>query len=284
MEKIDFHIHVTPPEICRNVEKYARREPYFGLLSASPSNRFASCEEAVAELDRAGFAQAVVFGFGFRDMGLCRMVNDYVIAKTREYPERLIGFTVVPPAHPESAREIARCADAGLRGVGEVFPAGQGFSLEDPADTRVFAGCCVERGLPVLIHANEPVGHYYPGKTPTTLGELERFVGRNPDLTIILAHWGGGFLWYEMMPEVKKKCRNLYYDTAASVFLYDERIYKVACAAGITERILFGSDFPLVSLSRYLDGIARSGVSEEAQSLILGGNAARLFSPQPPAV
>ena len=278
MKKIDFHVHVTPPEISGNLEKYADKEPYFALLAGNPRNRFATCEEVVQELDRLGFDKAVVFGFGFRDPGLCRMVNDYVIAKTREYPSKLIGFMAVSPKHPESGREIERCADAGLLGVGELFPAGQDFRIHALEDTGGLAGPCVERGLPVLVHANEPVGHYYPGKTGTTLGELERFVEHHPDLTIIFAHWGGGFFWYELMPEIREKCRNLYYDTAASVFLYDKRIYKAAWDLGIIERVLFGSDFPLLSPSRYEQGIIQSGLPEEARNLLLGGNAERLFT------
>lgn len=280
MDKIDFHVHVTPPEIRRDLEKYTRKEPYFALLASNPRNRFASCGEVVQELERAGFDKAVVFGFGFRDMGLCRMANDYVIAKIKEYPSKLIGFMAVSPKHgDESRREIERCADAGLRGIGELFPWGQDFRIDAPEDTRVFADVCVERGLPVLVHANEPVGHYYPGKAGTSLGELERFVGHYPDLTIIFAHWGGGFFWYELMPEIRKKCRNLYYDTAASVFLYDPRIYKAAWDLGIIERVLFGSDFPLLSLSRYEEGIKKSGISTEARNLLLGGNAERLLAP-----
>ncbi|MDR2485968.1 MAG: amidohydrolase family protein [Treponema sp.] len=277
MAKIDFHIHVTPPEISKRVARYAEGEPYFAMIAAAPKNKFAAAEEVVRELDAAGFDRAVIFGFSFRDMGLCRMVNDYVIAKAREYPGRLIGYMSVVPNHREMEQEIDRCYCAGLRGIGELFPAGQDFHIEDVADTRLFAGVCTERRLPVLVHANEPIGHYYPGKTDTTLRQLERFIEHHPGLTIILAHWGGGFLFYELMPELRKKCRNLYYDNAASVFLYDERIYTAACALGLQDKILFGSDFPLLSPSRYIEGIEKSGISEETKTLLLGRNGEKLL-------
>jgi predicted TIM-barrel fold metal-dependent hydrolase len=277
MAKIDFHVHVTPPEISGNVSRYAEKEPYFAMLSASPKNRFATADEAVEELDRTGFDRAVIFGFSFRDMGLCRMVNDYVMAKVREYPDRLIGYMSVVPNHPGVEAEIDRCYRGGLRGIGELFPAGQGFCIEDEKDTRLFAGVCEERGLPVLIHTNEPVGHYYPGKTNTTLGQLEQFLEHHPELTVIFAHWGGGLLFYEMMPDIRRKCKNLYYDNAASVFLYDPRIYAAACALGLQERILFGSDFPLLSPARYKESIEKSGISEEHKALLLGGNGEKLL-------
>ncbi|MDR0630080.1 MAG: amidohydrolase [Treponema sp.] len=277
MAKIDFHVHVTPPEISAQVHRYAEKEPYFALLSASPYNKFATADEVVQELDRTGFDQAVIFGFSFRDMGLCRAVNDYVIAQVRKYPRRLIGYMALVPNHRDMEQELDRGHRAGLRGIGELFPAGQGFRIDEGADTRGFAGACLERGLPVLVHTNEPVGHYYPGKTNTPLQALDRFVENNPDLTIIFAHWGGGLLFYEAMPEQRKKYRNLYYDTAASVFLYDAGIYRGACALGLEEKILFGSDFPLLSPSRYIKSIEASGISEVPKALLLGGNAERLL-------
>jgi predicted TIM-barrel fold metal-dependent hydrolase len=276
MKKIDFHVHVTPPDISANWRKYAEREPYFALLSESGHNRFACAEDVVAALGTAGFDQAVIFGFAFRDMGLCRYVNDYVIVKARAYPKQLIGFMTAPPTSREFEKEADRCLNAGLRGVGELFPAGQNFNIDDLADTAALAGVCVERGMPVIIHANEPVGHDYAGKTSVSLGQLERFIENSPGLVIVLAHLGGGLLLYEAMPELRDKCRNVYYDTAAMPFLYDRRIYLAVQALGLTEKLLFGSDFPLLPLSRYMDALAILPAVD--REYILGGNAERLFA------
>ncbi|MDR0663294.1 MAG: amidohydrolase [Spirochaetaceae bacterium] len=251
MLKVDHHIHVTPPEISANPEKYFEKEPYFALLCGNPKNRFATAEDVIAELDRVGFDKAVVFGWAFQDQGLCRMVNDYVIEKTRAYPERLDGFAVVSPAEHGAVREIERTHDCGLRGLGELFPSGQRFDIANAALTRAFTGVCAERGLPILVHANEPVGHYSPGKTDTTLRQLELFVEHSPNNDIILAHWGGGLVFFEMMPEIRKKFARVRYDCAATPFLYDDSIYKIARAIGIEEKILLGSDFPLLPISCY---------------------------------
>ena len=279
MINIDFHVHVTPPDIIANWEKYAEREPYFSLLSHSRQNKFATAEDVAAVLEVEGnpkFDRAVVFGFAFRDLGLCRYVNDYVIEKVKDSPQRLIGFISVSP-HGNAAGEIERCYYGGLRGVGELFPAGQGFDPENEKETSAITGVCKELSLPLIIHANEPVGHLYPGKTDVTLRQLETFVSKNQGLNIVLAHWGGGLFFYETMGEIKEKFRNVYYDTAATPFLYDEKIYRAAKALGLCEKILFGSDFPLLPHSRYLDGLEKSGLSAEEKQLILGGNAQRLL-------
>jgi predicted TIM-barrel fold metal-dependent hydrolase len=204
-------------------------------------------------------------------------VNDYVIAKVREFPHRFCGFAVVPPNHPGAVAELERCHDAGLRGVGELFPTGQDIRIDDAAETARFAGCCIERNLPVLLHTNEPVGHYYPGKTDTTLRQLELFVEHHPRLQTVLAHWGGGLLFYELMKELREKFANVYYDTAASPFLYTPGIYKTAAALGLQRKILFGSDFPLIPLSRYVAEIGQSGITEDEKALLCGGNAAGLL-------
>jgi predicted TIM-barrel fold metal-dependent hydrolase len=277
MQLLDFHVHVTPPDISANWRRYAEKEPYFALLSGSPQNRFATAEEVIAALDSSGCDRAVIFGFGFTDMGLCRYVNDYVIEKIRQFPNRLTGFMSVPPGSGELEREIDRCCSAGLRGAGELFPEGQGFDIGEAKDTRSLAGACAERGLPVLVHANEPVGHDYPGKTGVTLKQIERFIEHSPGLTIVLAHWGGGLFFYEAMPELREKCRNVYYDTAATPFLYDRRVYRAASALGLTDKIIFGSDFPLLPLSRYIGAIESSGLGAEEQRRILGANAERLL-------
>jgi len=277
MMKIDFHVHLTPPEIIRDYQKIGEREPYFKLLSDSPKNKFATAEDVVAELERTGVDKAVVFGFGFRDPGLCQFVNDYVAEAVRNYPDRLIGFAIVNPNDAKVEQELDRCMALGLQGVGEIFPDGQHFVIEDPKRSSAFASLVQERNLPLIVHSNEPVGHYYAGKTTTTPVKLAAFVEHNPELTVIFAHWGGGLFFYELMPELKAKYQNVYYDTAASPFLYRPQVYKVAQEIGILDKILLGSDFPLLSPARNLREMALSGLNADEQSLISGGNALRLF-------
>ncbi|MCL2243935.1 MAG: amidohydrolase family protein [Treponema sp.] len=271
---IDFHVHVTPPDIIAHWSKYAEKEPYFSLLSRSKCNKFAGAEDVIAALDKRGFERAVIFGFGFRDMGLCRYVNDYVIEKVRQYPQKFTGFISVAPCGDEAAAEIERCYNAGLAGVGELFPSGQNFDLEKG---DIIFETCKKLRLPLLIHADEPVGHLYPGKTNVSLKQLEKFVCSNQSLKIVLAHWGGGLMFYETISGISKKFNNVYYDTAASPFLYDERIYNAAKALGLCEKILFGSDFPLLDQSRCMEQLEKSCISDEDKKLILGGNAQKLL-------
>ncbi|MCL2277595.1 MAG: amidohydrolase family protein [Treponema sp.] len=275
--KIDFHVHITPPDIISDLKKYARNEPYFSMLSRSKVNKFASAEDVIIALEKNNFDRAVVFGFAFRDIGLCRYVNDYVIEKTKQYPCKLTGFAVTPPVK-DAYKEIERCYNAGLKGVGELFPEGQGIDLENKSSSKTITRACAEFNIPLLLHANEGVGHSYPGKTKTTLKQIQAFVMSNPDLKIILAHLGGGLLFYESMKEIKIGFKNVYYDISAAPFLYDYRVYNVIKALGIADKILFASDFPMLSPSRYLNDINKSDLPENEKKLILGDNAEKLLN------
>lgn len=275
--KIDFHVHVTPPDIIKDWKKIAEKEPYFKLLSESPVNKFATTEDIITELDNSNVDKAVIFGFAFKDMGLCRYVNDYVADSIEKFPDKLIGYMVLDPKSKEVVKEVDRGINMGLRGVGEIFPYGQDFDITDKKDMSDLCNSCIERDLPLMIHTNEAVGHNYSGKTDTTPIKASAFAQNYPDLKIILAHLGGGLLFYELMPEIRKQNKNIYYDIAASPFLYDKNIYKVAREIGILDKILFGSDYPLIPMTRYIKEIADSGLSETDQSLVCGENAKALL-------
>lgn len=279
---VDFHVHITPADIINNWRKYEEKEPHFSMISRSKVNKFAAAEDVIAMMSakegQEGFDKAVIFGFAFRDIGLCRYVNDYVIETIKQFPDKLIGFAVVPPGGKETAVEIERCHDAGLKGVGELFPAGQSIDLEDKKRTETITDICKERNIPLLLHANESVGHQYVGKTDMPLKQLETFVVNNPGLKIVFAHWGGGIFIYETMREIKEAFTNVYYDTSITPFLYDERIYRAANALDICDKILFGSDFPIISPYRCIETLNKSGIPDNEKQLILGGNACKLLN------
>ncbi len=265
---IDTHVHVTPPDIIKDYKKIGLKEPYFELLSSSPQNKFATVEDVICEMDKCEVHKSVVFGFSFNDIGLCKYVNDYVISEVKKFPDRLIGFMSISPNEKNIEDEILRCYECGLKGVGELFPFGQNFDIGSYEQTKRFATLCEQLNIPVIVHANEPVGHYYIGKTNTLLSSFEKFVYNYENLKIVFAHFGGGLLFYELMKEIRQKFKNVYYDTAASIFLYDKKIYDVAKSIGILDKIVFGSDFPLVSPKRYFKDFDFSVLSENTKRLL----------------
>ena len=132
--------------------------------------------------------------------------------------------------------------------------------------------------LILLTHASEPVGHEYPGKGSITPDVLYPFITSFPDLTIVCAHWGGGLPFYALLPEVKRAMSNVFFDTAASPFLYSPQVYNQVTQLVGADKILFGSDYPLLEQSRLLKEIRSLDLPEETKDLILSGNARRLLS------
>jgi predicted TIM-barrel fold metal-dependent hydrolase len=139
-----------------------------------------------------------------------------------------------------------------------------------------------KQGIPLLLHTNETLGHFYPGKGKTPLDRFYELILSFPNLPIILGHWGGGLLFYELMPEVAKSMVNVYYDTAASPFLYSKKIYAIAREMVGVEKIFFGTDFPLISPQKYFKELEESGLSKQDQEKILGLNFSKRFGSPPP--
>jgi predicted TIM-barrel fold metal-dependent hydrolase len=273
-----MHVHILSPDIIQNVEIYKKREAYFKLIHTGPKVRYATAEDLIAHMELCGVDRAVVFGFPFTDPGLCRETNDYIIESCKKYKEKLIGFALSSPLDSGFEQEIARCHDGGLQGVGELIPDAQQYDISDLKQMKSLAFICRERNLPVLMHVNEQVGHYYPGKGSTGPDRAYAFAAGNPDLTIIFAHWGGGLFFYELMPELKKVLANVYYDTAGSPYLYRPSVYEAARLVGIVHKVLLGSDYPLLPFSRYLKDMEKTGLSAEDKELISGDNAARVLT------
>jgi len=274
---IDFHTHITAPEIIDRRDEYLVRDAWFRDLYANPKARLSSAEDLISVMDRDAVDQAVVFGFGWRDMDLCRRDNDYVIESVARYPERLIGFAIVnPQSGDEAVREIERCAAVGLAGVGELMPDGQGYRLDDHKIMAPIVEVAMEHDLVLLTHCSEPVGHLYPGKGTVTPDEIIRFARLFPEATLVCAHWGGGAIFYEMMPEVSRIMCNVYYDTAASLFLYRDEIFTLA-AHWVPGKVLFATDYPLIEPGSFMRRLEAARIPTATLRRILGGNAWRVL-------
>ena len=82
------------------------------------------------------------------------------------------------------------------------------------------------------------------------------------------------FVYALLKKEAREVLSQVAYDTAASPFLYDPAIYAVAVKIVGAQRILFGSDYPLIRPERYFEEMAAAGLSEEEQAWIKGRSAA----------
>ena len=171
---------------------------------------------------------------------------------------------------------MTRCAALGLAGIGEMNADAQGWGLLDDGVQPVVRAC-VDAGLPWTLHCSEPVGRQYPGRGSSTPDRVMAFAERHPELTLICAHLGGGLPLYAHIPEVRRACERLYFDTAAQPFVYEASVYRALVDGVGADRILLGSDHPLLDVPRYHAALDEAGITTQARALITGGNAARVL-------
>jgi len=290
--RIDAHIHFTPPEMAADLAAFAEQEPYWGLLvTGDAANHtvqgWATPERMIADMDSAGVDRVMLMGEYRQQHEACVARNNQALALLRRWPDRISAFAVVQPkAGAPALAEAARCLDAGMTGVGELGPYGQGYTLDDPDFLRLVE-LCIRRDAPLNLHVSEEIGHYYLGKSTTPLLHYYRLACRYPELKLILAHWGGGLLFYEMMPEVRRTLRNVWYDTAGSPLLFPtEAIFRTALGCVDHRKLLYGSDYPLLICPRrqtepdfrpFIAEIDGLGLAPDIYADLMGNNAARLL-------
>ncbi len=269
---IDAHTHILPPELIAQREECCRLDRWFGSLHADPSTRLADGDDLLASMARAGVDRSVAFGFAFADSGLCHQCNEYVLDMARRN-RALIPFLVVNPVAGEIAcREARDGLEKGAVGIGELMPDGQGFAVDDLALFAPLMELARTYDAVIMLHVNEPVGHDYRGKGRYGPQAAYHLALHYPENRIILAHWGGGLPFYELMPEVRSALSNVFYDTAASFFLYEESIFRHV-TTWARSKVLFATDYPLVGQKRFLQRVRSCGLAPDVLEDILGGNA-----------
>lgn len=276
---IDFHAHVVPPWIIERREEINRIDQCFSLLYSDPRAKLATAEDIIRSMDACGIDKTVILNLSWQSHDLCVRTNDYIMESVTRYPERLIGFCAIQASNKhEAILEIERCTRNGARGIGEIRPDMPGFDLRETSFLADVVNALIEHGLILLLHASEPVGHIYNGKGIATPQLLYPFIKSFPDLKIVCAHWGGGLPFYALMPEVADVLHNVFFDSAATPFLYRADIFRLVKDAVGSGKILFGSDYPLLSPARILSEIESTDLPEDEKTGVLGGNAIRLLA------
>jgi hypothetical protein len=276
--RIDFHTHIFPKEIRENRHQFFSGEKAFEILYQSEKSKLIGSTELISAMDRHEIDAAVVFGFPWKNPELFKRHNDYILNCTVKYPGRFFGFCCLDPGKDPDGSEAKRCLEAGMAGIGELAFYDQIMDDAAVESMAVLMQIASQKNAPVLIHVNEPVGHLYPGKTTTSFDQVYRLISHYPKNRIVLAHWGGGFFFFNLLKkEFKERFENIYVDTAASPFLYDPKIYSTAIDIIGPRKILFGSDYPLIPQNRYFEEMIRAGVSKANQDMLCGKNAARLL-------
>ncbi len=267
---IDFHTHIFGPDVRDRRADFARRDPTFAEMYADEKAQIASADDLLASMDAAGVGVSVALGFAWSDDGDIARHNDYLLESAARSAGRIVPFATVNMASADAEAEIARCAAAGARGLGELRPDNQGWDLAGEAGERL-AAAAREHSLVLLVHVTEEGGHEYPGKRGCSLAAFREFAGRHENLAVVGAHLGGDI--YRDAPA------RVYVDTAAQPFLYRDSEACAALAAVPGDRLLLGSDYPLISQRRALGELRAALAGDENLGRVTGANAEALLGP-----
>jgi len=199
--------------------------------------------------------------------------NEEVAAFVAEAPERFVGIGSVDISRPMAAvAEIRRCVrDYGFRGI-RVLP----WLCEAPPTDRRFYPvyvACVEEGVPFCTQ----IGHTGP-LMPSEVGRpiyLDQVALDFPELVIVAGHIG--YPWTEEAIAVATKHEHVYIDTSAyTAKRYPPELLRYLRGHG-QRKVLFGSNYPMLTPAQALHGIDELGLNDEARADFLGANAQRVF-------
>lgn len=272
---VDAHTHIFPPEVVADRQRFLDGEPAFAAIYADPKAPMVTAEGLIQAMDEGGVDVSWALGFPWVKEENAALHTDYLARAVKEGGGRLRGLACVHPPADWAGRQAQRALDLGLHGLGELA------FYDSDLDNRALAPLlelCAEAGVPLLLHTNESVGHKYPGKAPMTLAALYELVKAHPRTKLVLAHMGAGLFMYSLLKkEVSQALAKVWIDTAAAPFLYQPRAYALAVELLGADKVLLGSDYPLLKVERYRKELASAGLAERDLELIMGRAAAKLI-------
>jgi hypothetical protein len=189
--------------------------------------------------------------------------NDLLLDTIKQWPGRFWGFATVNPWYGERAVvELRRALDAGLAGV-KLDPILQGFLLCDPLVYPIVE-VAIELNVPIYFYTGTPVN-----ALPLQLSELAQIY---PEGHFIMGHMGNTDFWIDV-PLALAQAPNVWGEISPNLPSAVNRIID----AGLADRLIFGSDAPMMDLELELAKIQYWQATEGQKAAITAGNILNLL-------
>ncbi len=222
----------------------------------------ASVDDCIRLMDLCGVERSISSAsrhlrFDFRAGN--RMTHDVVKA----HPDRVIGQVLADPRRPEAtAEELERyLGGEGFRGI-KLHCSHSGVAYDDSSYDGTYERA-VKYKAAVLAHT------FSPGEVGSFLNAARRY----PDAAFVVGH-SGGYRWADTLGDIAA-APNAYLDLCCSCL--DAGRVEAFVTAGGADRVLFGSDNPMLHPATVISEVVNAHIDDEAKRLILGGNALRLI-------
>ncbi len=258
---IDIHTHAWPEKVSQrareNLEQLFKArfvgDPTVGTL--------------LAFMDKNHVDISVICAVATRPDQVAS-INDWLFSVRGA---RIKVFCAMHPQYPSWKSELGRIKKSG-DGI-KFQPEFQDFYVDDPAVYPLYE--VIEKlGLPILFHCGEELsGTMLVRSSPERVARVKQHF---PGLTIIAGHFGGFRLWDEV--EAHLLGQDIYLDTSFFFgFLPKEKITQLIVRHR-PDRLLFGTDFPLVDQQKDLDSLRRLALDPALEERILSLNARQILS------
>ncbi|OUS95662.1 4-hydroxyphenyl-beta-ketoacyl-CoA hydrolase [Rhodococcus sp. NCIMB 12038] len=280
IDAIDIHTHVE-------IDGCGHRSLDDELMAAS-EKYFKSGEErtpsidAVADHYRARNMAAVVFTVDAASAsGHAANSVEEIAEGAARHNDVLIPFGSVDPWQGKAAvRRVHRLVDDyGVKGF-KFHPSMQGF---EPNDRRFYPlyDAIAEAGVPALFHTGQTgIGAGLPGGHGIKLRYsdpmlLDDVAADFPDLTVIMAH--PAVPWVDAQISIATHKANVYIDLSGwSPKYFPPQLVKAANSM-LRGKVLFGSDFPVIQVDRWIKDFENLDIKPEVAPLIFKQNALRVL-------
>ncbi|MEM7537374.1 MAG: amidohydrolase family protein [Chloroflexota bacterium] len=241
---IDFHGHVG------HWDRFFMRDDTDGMLRA---------------MDAVGIDVACLFNI-FHPDGTTG--NDQTARFIAQHPDRFVGFAYVSPLMPERmVAELTRAIDELHFVAIKLYPPYTRWDLHEPIWHPIYT-FANERGLTIIFHTG-PDAHSAPHL-------LTHIAPHYPNANFVAGHAGNIQPYRDQAIAASQAHPNIYLETC-STYRSPSVIEQLVNEAG-PEKVLYGSDMPLMDPRAQIGKIITADISDEAKRLVLGGNAQRLLN------
>ena len=269
---MDTHVHIESPPSGNAADEAAKR--YFGATNAPTK------PEELADYYRSRKIGCVVFSVDERLTGRPQVPNEEVLKLAQRHSDFMIAFASVDPTRgAEAVREARRLIGLGVRGF-KLHPPLQQFHANDRS-VYPFYEAIAEAKLPVVIHTGHSgIGTGMPGGGGIRLKygnpmDIDDVAVDFPDMPIILAH--PSFPWQDEAISICLHKPQVYIDLSGWSPRYFSPILIQYANTLLKHKMLFGSDYPLITPDRWMADFEKIAIRDEVRPLILKQNAVRLL-------
>lgn len=257
---IDAHCHIYPDKIAEKAAASTGR--FYGI----DMNYDGKVSTLMTLGESSGVDHYIVQSVATKPEQVAS-INTFIADAVKASGGKMTGLGTLHPQSSDIKGDIEHLLSLGLLGV-KLHPDIQGFKIDDYRCLKIYELC--EGKLPLLLHTGDK---RYDMSNPNRLMPI---LDIYKNLTVIGAHFGGYSVWDDAL-SLLPKYPNILVDCSSCFFAMTDDEIKNAISAFGTDRVLFGTDYPMWNPKNEIERLLSLGLAEDDYEKIFHKNAERIF-------